>query len=344
MQAQKTVTDTESSLGTGWIPLSTILSFKRMQEIISKSSRSATICEFAIVNALRSAYPNSEKDALLEVSEHGDEIRRKKELVPPSQTGQMDRSIYAKNFPEEEQVKEDSGRNGREHRNGKKDYDFSYLQKELEDFFGRLGLGKVNAVRMRRDDKKTFKGSVFVEWATLESSKAFLELDPLPTFPGQKESLEVMSKCVLLLSISLENSDMNTLLYRKAYVDMKAKEKGIPAVYAANKDASKNDSSRSRNDNAKRPFNAFRGDWKTGGSVISHKRHKYDDDSDDDKKEGTSSKIVKVFVEGKELEVDEETGNLKNPEEMTYTSGKVARFEGASTSDDSNPLSLKVRH
>ena len=126
---------------------------------------------------------------------------------------------------------------------------------------------------------------------------------------------------------------------------MKAKEKGIPAVYSSNRDASKAESN--RKDNAKRPFNAFRGDWMKGGSAGSpDKRLKRegenDDDGDNDKEEGTSSRPVKVFVEGKELDVDPETGNLKNPEEMTYTSGKVARFEGASTSDTSNPLSLKV--
>lgn len=182
-------------MGTGWIALSTILSFKRMQEIISRSSRSVTICEFAIVNALRAAYPSSDADALLEVSSGGDEIRRKKELVPPSQTGQMDRSVYAKGFPEEAESSnkgKENGDSGR--RGGRNDYNVSQLQKELEKFFGGLGLGKVNAVRMRRDDGKGFKGSVFVEFATLESAKAFLELDPKPTYPGQSEPLETMSK------------------------------------------------------------------------------------------------------------------------------------------------------
>lgn len=182
-------------MGTGWIPLDVILSFKRMQEIVSKSSRSATICEFAIVNALRAAYPSSDESALLQVSDGGEEIRRRKPLVPPSQTGQMDRSIYAKGFPEEESaVGGDSKRAGEGRSRPQQQHHSTRLQQELEKFFSSLGVGKVNAVRMRRDEQKKFKGSVFVEFATLDSAKAFLELDPVPTYPGQDKPLEVMSK------------------------------------------------------------------------------------------------------------------------------------------------------
>lgn len=177
-------------MGTGWIPLSTILSFKRMQEITSQSSRSATICEFAIVNALRASYPSSDANGLLEISENGDQIRRKKELVPPSQTGQIDRSVYVKGFPEEtEDDKKGSSRGG-------KSYSFSPLQKQLESWFESLGCGRVNAVRMRRDEHKKFKQSVFVEFATAESAKNFLDLDPKPTYPGQDKPVESMAKWV----------------------------------------------------------------------------------------------------------------------------------------------------
>lgn len=181
--------DESAPMGTGWIPLSTILSFKRMQEITSHSSRSATICEFAIVNALRASYPSSDKDGLLEVSENGELIRRKKELVPPSQTGQIDRSVYVKGFPEESE--EDSKRGGGR---GGKNYSFSPLQKQLESWFESLGCGRVNAVRMRRDEQKKFKQSVFVEFATVESAKSFLELDPKPTYPDQEKPVETMAK------------------------------------------------------------------------------------------------------------------------------------------------------
>lgn len=161
-----------------------------MQDIVSKSTRPQTICEFAIVEALKVAYPASEADALIEVSQKGDEVRRKKELVPPGQTGQMDRSIYAKGFPEGDSTDDDDKSEGKSDsvQKGLK------LQKDLEEFFTGLGVGKVNAVRMRRDEQKKFKGSVFVEFATLESAKAVVDMEDKPTFPGQSEAIQVMFK------------------------------------------------------------------------------------------------------------------------------------------------------
>jgi hypothetical protein len=122
-----------------------------------------------------------------------------------------------------------------------------------------------------------------------------------------------------------------TWIIRKEYIDMKAKEKGIAPVYAANKDASKADSS-ARSGGTKRPFNAFK-DFRSIGN---------DDSGSRGGRGGESDKNVTVFVEGKEMDVDTETGNLKNPEELQYSSGKVARFEGASTSDESDVITLKV--
>lgn len=111
---------------------------------------------------------------------------------------------------------------------------------------------------------------------------------------------------------------------------MKAKEKGIAPVYAANKDASKADSS-ARSGGTKRPFNAFK-DFRSIGEDSGSRGGRGEE----------SNKNVTVFVEGKEMDVDTETGNLKNPEELQYSSGKVARFEGASTSDESDAVTLKV--
>lgn len=178
----------DAGFGCGWIPLSTIFSFKRMQEILSASSRTATISQLAIVNALKADYPSSDKDALLEVSENGEQVRRKKELLPPGQSGQMDRSVYVKGFPEENEDENKSSSKGG------KGYTASPLQKELENWFESLGCGRVNAVRMRRDEQKKFKQSVFVEFATVDSVKTFLDLDPKPTYPGQDKEVMAMTK------------------------------------------------------------------------------------------------------------------------------------------------------
>jgi lupus La protein len=66
------------------------------------------------------------------------------------------------------------------------------LQAKLENFFNQYG--RCNAVRMRRDESKLFKGSVFAEFADFSSVKKFLDLDPKPEWEGTP--LITMSKCV----------------------------------------------------------------------------------------------------------------------------------------------------
>ncbi|KAI6017863.1 hypothetical protein EDC04DRAFT_470939 [Pisolithus marmoratus] len=149
-----------------WVPIKTITSFKRMREFTEKGH------DF-ILRALRGSTE-------LEVDEKGENIRRRTEVVPPK--GNFERSVYAKGFGSEEPG----------------------MQKQLEEFFEKYG--KVNAVRMRRmDGSKEFKGSVFVEFATMSSVETFLNADPKPTWNG--EELLTMSK--------------------GAYCDMKIKEKGL---------------------------------------------------------------------------------------------------------------------
>lgn len=296
-------------MGTGFIPLSQILEFKRMQAILNKSSRSPTICEFAIVNALRAAYPTKDENALLEISGDGQEIRRKKALTPPGQTGQLDRSVYAKGFPDEEEQQQE--RDGKDRKGGGGNYAFSELQKSLETWFESLNCGRVNAVRMRRDEKKKFKNSVFVEFATEESAQTFLALDPKPTYFGQSEPLEAMSK--------------------KDYIDMKAKEKGIEPTYGENKQAS------TRPQFNKRAFNAFKDADHMGNDNRRGDRRNGDSGWGKDEKSGP----VMLFVEGKEMEVDQETGMIKNQEDIEYTAGKVLKFGGAVNNDEANPLELK---
>ncbi|KAF8882863.1 hypothetical protein BD779DRAFT_1663261 [Infundibulicybe gibba] len=171
-----------------WVPVETVSSFKRMREFAAFGNE-------WVAKALRL----SEE---LEVDEAGLKVRRRTEVQEPK--GQFERSVYAKGFGDEDDT----------------------LQKKLEEFFGKYG--KTNAVRMRRDEDKKFKGSVFAEFADFNTVDAFLTSDPKPSWDGS--DLLIMTK--------------------EAYCDMKIKEKGLSGKAANNRrDAMKHNG---------KGFNAFR--------------------------------------------------------------------------------------
>lgn len=157
-----------------WIPIATIASFKRMRDYTSHGSE-------WLVSALRTS-------TFLEVNSTGDKVRRKTEVKEPKDA--FERSVYAKGFPEEED---------------------STLQQRLEAFFSTYGT--TNSVRMRRDENKKFKTSVFAEFADFETVDKFLKADPKPTFEGKE--LLIMSKA--------------------DYCDMKIKEKGLTGKAAVHR-------------------------------------------------------------------------------------------------------------
>ncbi|KAK9320825.1 hypothetical protein V1517DRAFT_328240 [Lipomyces orientalis] len=158
---------TTASANDGWVPISTIASFARMRRFQPLD---------AIVDAL------TQSKELLEVSEDREKVRRKIPLQPPAPeekaTAFMS-SVYVKGFGEETPTS----------------------QFDIETFFEGFGFG-VRQVRLRRDADKKFKGSVFVEFATVDEAEKFIELAPKPKWNDHE--LEIMSK--------------------KAYVDMKATE------------------------------------------------------------------------------------------------------------------------
>lgn len=80
----------------------------------------------------------------------------------------MARSVYAKGFGEEQPSS----------------------QFDIEAFFAEHG--STNSVRLRRAHDGTFKGSVFVEFDSEETQKAFLALDPKPKWQGNE--LQIKSK------------------------------------------------------------------------------------------------------------------------------------------------------
>ncbi|KAF2089740.1 hypothetical protein K490DRAFT_63874 [Saccharata proteae CBS 121410] len=138
------------------VPIKVIHGFKRMRHFQPYS---------AVLEALKNS-------TFLEVTEN-EEVKRKSPL-PENITEVYEdrtqpRSIYVKGFGEEK----------------------ASTQFDIEAFF--TPYGPVNAIRLRRTypDRK-FKGSVFVEFDSEDTQKAFLALDPKPKFEGK--DLEIKSK------------------------------------------------------------------------------------------------------------------------------------------------------
>ncbi|CCG83011.1 Lupus La protein [Taphrina deformans PYCC 5710] len=167
----------------GWADLRSVANFKRMRRFQPYT---------AVVEAMRTSTE-------LDVDESGEKIRRKTELKPFTATnGPVARSVYVKNLPEETKT----------------------MQVDLEKYFEQYG--KVKVVRLRRTDEGLFKGSVFVEFSTLEEKDSFLQKGTAEEkLKYDDAELEVMSK--------------------KAYLDMKEQQYG--GKFPQN--------------NSKRSFNAF---------------------------------------------------------------------------------------
>ena len=138
------------------VPISVIHSFKRMRHFQPYS---------AIVDALK-------ESETLNVVEDDSCIQRKVPLAEEVQDKDihevqkvyedkaMARSVYIKGFGAEEPS----------------------TQFDIEAFFAPYG--PTNSVRLRRTNEKIFKRSVFVEFDTEETAKAFLTLDPKPKWKG----------------------------------------------------------------------------------------------------------------------------------------------------------------
>ncbi|KAF9318452.1 hypothetical protein BG003_011183 [Podila horticola] len=163
LPSDKFMSELVSKNKEGYVSIAKISSFKRMREFTDKD---------LIVEALR------ESPELLQVSEDGLTVRRKSAVVPTKDHFQ--RSIYAKGFGEETPS----------------------LQLELEEYFSQYG--DIKQVRMRRNNETSaFKGSVFVEYATLDEANK-------------------------VASSKLQYKDQDLLVMSKqAYCEMKAKELGL---------------------------------------------------------------------------------------------------------------------
>ncbi|KAI1469657.1 uncharacterized protein F4812DRAFT_297629 [Daldinia caldariorum] len=140
------------------VPLSVICNFSRMRRFKPYS---------AVVEALKGS-----KHLVIEGPE-GEETIRRKQAYKPADDRQYqidERSAYIKGFGEEQ----------------------SSTQFDIEAFLAQYG--EFNSVRLRRadDETKTFKGSVFVEWANKETLDKFMALEPKPLW--KEHTLDIKTK------------------------------------------------------------------------------------------------------------------------------------------------------
>ncbi|KAF3908273.1 hypothetical protein AA313_de0205420 [Arthrobotrys entomopaga] len=137
-----------------WVDVALVAGFNRMRR-------------FKSLENIKKALEDSE---LMELNDDKSKMRRKHAMVMLKDPKLVDkaiaRSIYAKGFGTETKT----------------------TQFDLEKFFEGTGV-KVNAVRLRRDDDKVFKGSVFVEFKTSEDMQKFLGLEEKPEWEGKKMTL-----------------------------------------------------------------------------------------------------------------------------------------------------------
>jgi len=155
----------------GWVLIATIATFKRMRQLTEDMD--------TIVAALRKS------PELLEVSEDGTKVRRKKEL--PEDLDLDPNSVYFKGFKQDDTLENI----------------FDYLTTKA-------GLN-VKCVRMRyykdANGEKKFKGSIFAEFATPEEAKEACAEGKKYTYGAGEEAKElvVMSKIAYLESKESEN-------------------------------------------------------------------------------------------------------------------------------------------
>lgn len=146
------------------VDLSIICSFKRMRRFEPRE---------AVVEALK-------KSDTLQLVDNDTKVQRKQPLPTTFDNGidydalrvyedkSLPRSVYVKGFGEEKPS----------------------TQFDIEAWFAQFG--PTRAIRLRRNDEKFFKRSVFAEFETEEIAQQFLALDPKPKFDGK--DMTIMSK------------------------------------------------------------------------------------------------------------------------------------------------------
>ncbi|MCJ1245780.1 hypothetical protein MMC30_002984 [Trapelia coarctata] len=147
------------------VPIETIASFKRMRHFQPFSAIVDALKESKVLDVVDDDTAVKRKVPLPEDLVHG---KSHQEVQKIYEDKTMSRSVYVKGFGDEKPA----------------------TQFDIEAYFNPHG--PINSVRLRRDAYRTFKGSVFVEFDSEETAKAFLALDPKPKWEGK--NLVIKSK------------------------------------------------------------------------------------------------------------------------------------------------------
>ena len=146
------------------VELDIICTFKRMRHFEPREAVIEALRTSKFVNLVEDDTKVQRKQPLPESTDNGVDLNQLRVYEDKA----MPRSVYVKGFGEE----------------------VPSTQFDVEAFFAEYG--PTNAIRLRRSDTKSFKGSVFVEFENEELAKTFLALDPKPQYKGN--DLQIMSK------------------------------------------------------------------------------------------------------------------------------------------------------
>ncbi|AMD18505.1 HBL397Wp [Eremothecium sinecaudum] len=161
---------TTAEKNEGWVPITTIASFNRMKKFRPVDE---------VVKTLR-------KSTVLEVSADGENVKRRVMLNLEDRKSRNERTLAVMNFPRLDDEKEKVSNE-----------DKLQLQEQMEQFlFGLKGSSAtIQQVRLKRDHKKRFNGTVIIEFASDDECKQFFEVygkeDGL-SYEGRK--LDVLTK------------------------------------------------------------------------------------------------------------------------------------------------------
>ncbi|CEP60443.1 tRNA maturation protein LHP1 LALA0_S01e11012g [Lachancea lanzarotensis] len=159
---------TTAEKNEGWIPISTIATFNRMKKFRPVDK---------VVETLRNS-------TVLEVSEDGENVKRRVplDLQHDARLERSKRMVTVQNF--------DFSKDGQDKLS---EQEKTELQENVESFFGKLG--SVSQVRLKKDHRKNFNGTVIVEFASEKDAEQFVD-----TYGADKEVLSYEGRKLDVLS------------------------------------------------------------------------------------------------------------------------------------------------